>query len=691
MNNVIKISFFIFIMVILTACGATYNKSYVKSQKNNYTKTLSQNHNNLNYKTAAKYYKQEDYKTATTYYLKYLKNYPNDWYAYNRLAWSYYMIKDYKNAEISFIKSIKNANKINKVVDANYKGLGKSLYLQGKYDDSIKAFKKYISIKSNDPDIYNWLAYAYYNSSKPEQAIKYFKKSISYDKKNKYIYENYEGLINSYFGTKQYNEAIPYIKKYIRLKPNNWGYNILAWAYFNLNKFDESIDNFILANKYKESYESYRGLGLCEFKRKNYYQSKEYFYKALRLASKEDEKIRVKIPIVEIYLKKGNYKKAEEIFKDLPFLGITLQSDYFGVKILNVVENSPAYFSGIKKGDIIISINDTSIKQMSVNDIINNIIRQLPPRKWATIKFIRHGELQKIKIYPTITADLPKKYNKQVRIASNNMTQITKNPYNIHKEKWALIIGISKYRDNRIPSLRYASSDARSLYNWLISSNGGRYSPTRVKLLINEKATFKNIRNALFTWLKQPLKEDMVTIFYAGHGSSDSPDTPENLYLLPYDADYNNIATTGFPMWDFETALKRFISADQVVIIADACHSGGIGGGFDRQRRGARALKANKINTSLEKLTNAGKGVAILSSASDDQLAQEGSKWGGGHGVFTYYLLQGLKGKADYNGDNLVSMGELIPYVSEKVRRATYNSQSPTISGKFDPALTISK
>ena len=273
---------------------------------------------------------------------------------------------------------------------------------------------------------------------------------------------------------------------------------------------------------------------------------------------------------------------------------------------------------------------------------------------------------------------------------TNSENQIIKNTRSVRIEKWALIIGISDYKDSRVESLRYASEDAKALHKWAISKEGG-YAPSRVKLLIDSDATFRNIRHSLFTWLKQGLKEDMVVIFFAGHGSSDSPDTPGNLYLLPYDTDYENIATTGFPMWDFETALKRFILAEQVVIVADACHSGGIGSDFDRQRRGNRALKVNKINSSLEKLTDSGKGIAILSSASDNQLAQEGSKWGGGHGVFTYYLLEGLKGKADYNNDNNVTMGELIPYVSEKVRRSTLNAQYPTISGKFDPSLSIAK
>lgn len=115
-------------------------------------------------------------------------------------------------------------------------------------------------------------------------------------------------------------------------------------------------------------------------------------------------------------------------------------------------------------------------------------------------------------------------------------------------QKWAVVIGISKYKDSRIAGLRYASADVHSFYEWLISQQGGGYAPSRIRLLLDSEATVQNIKNALFNWLKQPLKEDMVTIYFAGHGSPESPDSPNNLFLLPYDSVYDDVATTGFPM-----------------------------------------------------------------------------------------------------------------------------------------------
>jgi uncharacterized caspase-like protein len=258
-------------------------------------------------------------------------------------------------------------------------------------------------------------------------------------------------------------------------------------------------------------------------------------------------------------------------------------------------------------------------------------------------------------------------------------------------KRWAVIIGVSDYQDTRIPSLRYASTDAQAFYDWIVSPTGGKYAPARVRFLIDHEATLAHIKEALFVWLRQAIEEDVVTIYFAGHGSPESPDSPENLFLLPYDVEYNALATSGFPMWDIETALQRFVKAKKVIVIADACHTGGVGQPFAVARRAQRDLLVNPISTGFQNLAKVGDGVAVLSASDTDQFSQEDKKWGGGHGVFTYFLVKGLSGEADYNADGRVTLGEIIPYLSESVRRETHSAQSPTVAGRFDPAMSIGK
>ena len=261
----------------------------------------------------------------------------------------------------------------------------------------------------------------------------------------------------------------------------------------------------------------------------------------------------------------------------------------------------------------------------------------------------------------------------------------------VHSQRWAVVIGISKYKDSRIPSLHYASEDAKAFYHWLISDQGGRYSPSNVNMLVDEDASKRNIQTALFQWLRQAIEEDVITLYFAGHGSPDSPDTPDNLYLLPHDCEYDNVAVSGIPMWDIETAVQRFVKAKKIIVVADACYSGGIGKSFDIARRSARGIGVNPINFGFQSLSTINDGICVITAADEKQFSQEGPQWGGGHGVFTYFLLEGLRGDADNNKDNRVTIGEIIPYLSENVRRATMNAQTPTVAGRYDPELTIGK
>jgi len=188
--------------------------------------------------------------------------------------------------------------------------------------------------------------------------------------------------------------------------------------------------------------------------------------------------------------------------------------------------------------------------------------------------------------------------------------------------------------------------------------------------------------------LGQAIEEDMVIIYFAGHGGPQSPTNMENMFLYPYDAEWDNIAATGFGMWEIEDAIERFIKANSLIVIADACHSAGVGGTFNV---GLRGVKINPINQALIGIGNIRENVCVISASDKNQFSQESEIWGGGHGVFTYFLLEGLKGKAENSNpsDNTITIGEMVPYLSTEVRKATKNDQTPIISGSYDPSIAI--
>ena len=259
-------------------------------------------------------------------------------------------------------------------------------------------------------------------------------------------------------------------------------------------------------------------------------------------------------------------------------------------------------------------------------------------------------------------------------------------PSNKIGQKWAIVIGISdyKYSNSEFNDLKYADKDAEEFYKFLLTPAGGNFSKEHILFLKNDEATKEKVEYALFDFLNRTIEEDLVIIYFAGHGAP-HPNNPENLYFLTYDTHPEKIASTAFPMWDIETALERYIKAQRVVIIADACHSAGVAQRGKRDFSGSQ----NQVNKYLQELAKSGKGRAIFTASEASEQSLESKDWGGGHGVFTYFLLEGLKGKADFNNDGIVTLGEVMDYTDENVRRETGSSQHPDTAGMFDRNLPM--
>lgn len=246
-------------------------------------------------------------------------------------------------------------------------------------------------------------------------------------------------------------------------------------------------------------------------------------------------------------------------------------------------------------------------------------------------------------------------------------------------KRWAVVVGVGDYTSEDIPDLEFAPSDARAVKEFLESDAAGPFD--EVLYLENERATGAAMREALFVFLQQADWDDLVVIYYAGHGAPD-PGRPDNLYLLPTDADLNSLAATGFPMWDVKTALRRQIAAERVLVIADACHSAGtadgdvVGGG-----------EANQIAGGFQGLFTPSRRL-MMTAADTNEFSLEDERWGG-HGVFTHFLLEGLRGSGDLDGNGIVTFTELFEHVSESVRGATNGRQNPQRSGFGDIPLAV--
>ena len=240
---------------------------------------------------------------------------------------------------------------------------------------------------------------------------------------------------------------------------------------------------------------------------------------------------------------------------------------------------------------------------------------------------------------------------------------------------YAVIVGISHYAN--IPDklqLQFPERDAQSIYTTLISPEGGRFKAENVVLLTGAKATLAGMREQIDKWLPSVAKaDDRVLIYFAGHGFL----YHGKAYLAPYDINLDNIQATGYPMDELGSVVGAKINARYKILLTDACHSG--------------AITPDDTQTLNHTLAGLNSSLFSLTASRDRESSFESPELEGGHGVFTYYVVRGLEGEADTNGDGIVTADELAEYVHTQVREATGAKQNPTSDrGTYDPQMLLS-
>ncbi len=231
---------------------------------------------------------------------------------------------------------------------------------------------------------------------------------------------------------------------------------------------------------------------------------------------------------------------------------------------------------------------------------------------------------------------------------------------------WAVVIGVAGY--NHMPVLRYTDDDAYRIHGFLQSPEGGAIPDEQIRILIDDDATYENIKRTMDYIFGKAGPNDMVLLYFSGHGLQGS--------FLPIDFDgFNN----KLPHEEITDLFKKS-RAKYKLCIADACHSGSL--------LAMRSGSAQSIITSYyEKLAQAEPGTALLLSSKSEETSLESS--GLRQGVFSHFLIRGLKGEADSSGDDVISVQELFDFIYQNVRTYTGNRQSPVILGDYDKKMPV--
>lgn len=226
---------------------------------------------------------------------------------------------------------------------------------------------------------------------------------------------------------------------------------------------------------------------------------------------------------------------------------------------------------------------------------------------------------------------------------------------------YCIISGISRYQF--IDSLQFADNDALAMRRFMMSKSGGDVDSADILIFLNESATAASVWIQSLKWIKEKNLQpgDRLLVYFSGHGDAVSP---EEFYYLANDCDpgndKDNYAIGGtIPLDKLKNRFKNLTNEGvTVVFIMDACRTNELPGG-------------NSGITSLtEGILNKRTGELSLLATGPGSVSIESREYGGGHGLFTYILLEGLYGYADQNKDGTVTFRELEKYVKTRVEEA---------------------
>ncbi|MBL7775112.1 MAG: caspase family protein, partial [Saprospiraceae bacterium] len=240
---------------------------------------------------------------------------------------------------------------------------------------------------------------------------------------------------------------------------------------------------------------------------------------------------------------------------------------------------------------------------------------------------------------------------------------------------YAVVVGISDYQDPKITDLKYAHRDAQAFAEFLRSPAGGSLPEKNLTVLLNEKATSGEVGAAFDALLEKVVENDRVVIYFSGHGDVERKTISQPGFLLCWNSParvyMGNGGTYALAFLEEIITTLSVQNKARVLMITDACHAGKLAG----SSIGGTAITGANLARQFS-------GETKILSCQPNELSLEGSQWGGGRGIFSYHLIDGLYGLADRNGDGWVTVSEIDRYLEDHVTpEAEPQSQVPILIG----------
>lgn len=316
----------------------------------------------------------------------------------------------------------------------------------------------------------------------------------------------------------------------------------------------------------------------------------------------------------------------------------------------------------------------------------NNIEKQLSDGNWSSplvqgvIKGIRSKdkircrELSRFLDLETARLAIPVSYRLDGAVQQEVFRKTERHEENLPianaatGEIYSVTIGVSKYQN--VSPLQYGHADAGMFFNLLQFAFGKVLKPENQFLFLDSNATIKPIVMALEE-INSKLKEgDKVYFYFAGHGDVENL-ISRKAHLLLYNSPSHVYKAGGtLPVEDIKDYVNQWTyKKARVFLVVDACKSGKLAGG--EAGKEATVAYLNEYSTP----------VARILSCQPNEFSEESTEFGGGHGAFTYFLVRGIHGSADIDGDSVISIKEIGQFISDSVAIATGKSQNPLVVG----------
>lgn len=251
------------------------------------------------------------------------------------------------------------------------------------------------------------------------------------------------------------------------------------------------------------------------------------------------------------------------------------------------------------------------------------------------------------------------------------------------RKKWALVVGINRFRNPAIPPLAFPAKDARDFAKFLTGPLGN-FGSNDVQVLLDDKANTTSIRSALGQIAANDHPDDLVVLYFSSHGTSPDMDRSNNqaAFLVTHDTNPEDLYATSLGMDELARFMETKLHAQRVAMFLDTCHSGDTAR-FLRQSAAGKSLSAGAASSpavsttdTLTRVTRS-TGRVVITSSSSQELSWESNDLR--NGFFTSALLAAFERRR-----GAASMYELFAEISASMPKAVkdYTKKHKIVGGE---------